>query len=82
MTVAKSVQDRLKECVNIRMQLRDLGLDNDTDLKQLHQKMVLFVRDETPSSGKIKIKSLGRNLLYTLSTKKDSFAILLKDEHR
>lgn len=78
---SKSVQDRLRECVNIRSQLRDIGLDDDDDCKVLHDRMLDFVRNGQPCSGKIKIKALqGRNLVYTLSTKRDSFAVLLKDQ--
>jgi len=73
--MTKPMPERLRECVRIRSQLRDL-LPDETEYGHLNTAMVHFVRDNIPASGKFRIPSLDRTLHFTLSTKHESYAVL------
>lgn len=76
MAKEKPQADRLAECVALRMQMRDLKIDEECGL--VHQKMQDFVKHGTPASGRITIRSVGRPFVYMLSNTRDSQAALLK----
>ena len=72
----KSQQDRLAECVSLRMQMRDLGIDGEC--RVVHEKMQEFVKHGTTASGSILLPSCGRRFVYMLSHKQDCQAALLR----
>lgn len=73
----KDQKDRLAECVALRMQMRDLQIDDECGI--VHQKMQDFVKHGIPASGRITIKKLeNRPFVYMLSNTRDSQAALLK----
>lgn len=69
----KSMQDRLKECIDIREKMTELGLPVP---ETLIQAMNDFVRDNRASSGKVLIPRANRYMEYVLSTKHPCSAVL------
>jgi hypothetical protein len=53
----KCIEQRLEECMNLRIQLRNLGIEahHSEDLKPLFRIMDLFVRHGLSSSGDLNI---------------------------
>lgn len=53
----KVLEKRLEECMNIRIQIKNLGIEahHSEELQPLFHIMNLFVREGTPASGKIHI---------------------------
>lgn len=75
MKTEKSQEDRIKECINIRRQLR-VYLEDDSECRALIDAMSHFIRDGTPATGKLYVPSLKRNIEYMLSHRQDSFAVI------
>lgn len=63
----KSQSERLKECIELRKQINDLGLECLSDLDPLFLIMNDFVRNGTSASGKIKMPSVHRIAEYTFT---------------
>ena len=72
---AKSQEDRIKECINIRRELQQY-MDDDSECRELFDAMKYFIRDGTPATGKLYIPSLRRHMEYMLSNRQDSYAVL------
>ncbi len=70
----KDIRERLKECIAIRIQLRDLRCDAECD--ELHKAMSNFIRDGSSASGKFKLFSIDRMCVYHLGHNADSFVTL------
>jgi len=70
----KDIATRLKECIAIRIQLRDLRCD--AECEELHAAMTAFVKDGSSATGKFRIHSLDRNCLYQLGHNGDSYVTL------
>jgi hypothetical protein len=71
----KPQEQRLKECIAIRAQLRTY-VDDDSGCRDLIDAMTHFVRDGSPATGSVYVPQLDRTLNYVLSTKKDSYAVI------
>jgi len=53
----KCIEERLEECMNLRIQIRNLGIEahHSEELKPLFRIMDLFVRNGTGASGSLEI---------------------------
>jgi hypothetical protein len=75
----KSQRERLTECVNIRGQLTEHGLDTiDTVTRTVIPKMNSYVRDGVHDSGRFFIPELGRQMefLFTNNPRIASHVVL------
>lgn len=66
----KTLQERLKEMLNIYEQLRDLGLDEHVcpGLLKFKKDANDFTKEGISISGKIKLIEIDRDFVYVLST--------------
>lgn len=70
----KDKDARLRECIAIRTQLRDLRCD--AECKELHKAMAEFIHDGSSATGKFRIYSIDRVCHYTLGHNGDSYVTL------
>ena len=71
----KTQDQRIQECCTIRAQLLEHLGDGEVP-KDLVEDMNYFVRDGRTATKSIFVPLLGRTLQYTLSTKKESYAVI------
>lgn len=70
----KDISTRLRECIAIRAQLRDLRCD--AECKELHQAMTRFIQDGTSATGKFRVYSIDRICHYQLGHNGESYVTL------
>jgi len=70
--MTKSQQERLEECVAIRMWMRNMQIDDEDECTDLKTKMSEFARLGHPASGSFRVHKINRRVVYMLSTKVDS----------
>lgn len=63
----KTQEERVKECLNIRKQMRDMRLDILAEVEPLYAIMNHFVKDGTSAEGKIHLPDFNRDLYYVFS---------------
>lgn len=68
----KPIQERLEECVAMRMWMRATQIDEAPECRRLKELMNEFVQDGIPASGSFAVAKIGRRVYYMLSTKTDS----------
>lgn len=68
----KSIQERLEECVAMRLWLRSQQIDEEPECKDLKAKMLEFVRDAQACSGSFKVNKINKKVAYMLSNRVDS----------
>lgn len=64
--------ERCQECIKMRTQLQEHGLDTLAELDHLYTEMTMFIRTGDPMSGKIPLPSIDRTLYYQFSNKSHS----------
>ena len=68
----KSIEERLLECLNIRIQLRNMGIEahHKDDLGSLFQVMSVYTREGTFAQGNVKVPAAEfRSIEYFFSSK-------------
>lgn len=75
---AKTMAERLQECVRIRQQLKDLGVDVVAfpEILPFIDVMNAYVRDGVSASGSIALPTVKRRLVYVLSNKRACHVVL------
>lgn len=73
--IEKPLDVRLKECINIRRQLRE-HVKDEHECQPLLDAMDHFVRDGISATGTCDVPSIGRKLEYMLSHRHDSYAVI------
>lgn len=68
----KPIQERLEECVAMRMWMRSVQIDNEPECKDLQEKMARFTKSGEPSSGSVFVNKINRRVVYMLSNKAES----------
>ena len=63
----KSIEKRLEECVTIRMQLRQLNMNDLPELSELRTIMTNFIKYAHSDSGSILIPDINKKINYILS---------------
>jgi len=69
--MTKDTQERLEECVAMRLWLRTMQIDEEPETRDLRSKMLDFVHDGIPSSGSFHVNKINKKVFYMLSTKTD-----------
>lgn len=77
--MTKSTQERLEECVAMRLWLRSMQIDEEPEMRDLRTKMLDFIHNEIPSSGSCHVNKINRKVMYMLSTKCDCKIGLVKN---
>jgi len=74
----KTIAERLKDCIQLRSKLKQLGLDGYDELKPFIENMNKYVRDGESSSGSIPMPSIERKCVYLLDSRsgKESTVLL------
>lgn len=78
MKPTKTTEARLKEVVEFRKKFEELGLDSENEqVKELIEKMNLFVRDGAGFSDKIELSDYGRVAICKFSTQKNCVSTII-----
>jgi hypothetical protein len=64
----KTIQERLKDCVQLRSKLKYFGLDGYDELKPFIEHMNMYIRDGHSSEGTIAMPSIDRKFVYCLAS--------------
>jgi len=59
------MNERVKDCVELRSKLKYFGLDHYEELKPYIERMNAYVRDGEESEGTIQLPSIQRKFIYT-----------------
>ena len=65
----KELQERLKDCIQLRSKLKYFGLDGYDELKPFIDNMNMYVRDGHSSEGSIVMPSIERKFVYCLTSR-------------
>ena len=68
----KPIQERLEECVAMRMWMRSVQIDHEPECKDLHDRISRFAKSGEPSSGSLFVPKINRRVVYMLSNRADS----------
>ena len=74
----KELSDRIKECINIRSQMNDLGLSELFSMKEYYNIMNDYIRTGQKSNGIIDINEINRQLYYTFNDNSGECTVVLK----
>lgn len=76
--MSNEIQERLEECVAMRLWMRSLQIDEEPETRDLKEKMIEFIRDATPASGSFHVNKINKRVAYMLSTRAESKIGLVK----
>jgi len=74
----KPIQERLEECVAMRMWLRSVQIDEEPECQQLKAMMHRFAKHGETASGSIHVNKIQKRVAYMLSTRTESKIGFLK----
>ena len=72
------MDERLRECVSLRVQLRDLGVDALPELEPIRRALLAFVRDGHSTTVRITVSSIHRRIILVLANRVPSTCTLQK----
>jgi len=78
----KELSDRIKECINIRSQMNDLGLSELFSMKEYYNIMNNYIRTGQKSNGIIDINEINRELHYTFNDNSGECTVVLKVKNK
>ena len=64
----KSIEERIRECAQLKTQLRELEIEKHPDMAHFNACVQSFVRDGVGASDKMMLPTIGRVFEFTLST--------------
>lgn len=65
----KTIQDRLEECIAMRLWLKNLQIDDEPECGSLRKTMIEFVQNGQPASGSFQVNKLNRKVYFKLTTR-------------
>lgn len=68
---AKDIKSRLDEILQLRIKLKELGIHNNIEFKDLYEEMQDFIKTGNSYSGSIRIKQIGKKIIYNLTNNKN-----------
>lgn len=74
----KELKDRIKECINIRSQINELGIDSLESMKEYYNIMNSYIRNGEKVNGKISINEINRTLYYLFNDTSGECTVRLK----
>ena len=74
----KELKERIKECINIRSQMNELGISVLASIEEYNNIMNHYIRTGEPKTGKIVINEINRTLHYEFSDHSKDCTVTLK----
>jgi hypothetical protein len=74
----KPLKDRIKECINIRSKMNELGISELASIEEYNNIMNHYIRTGEPKTGKIVINEINRTLYYTFTDDSQECTVTLK----
>lgn len=68
----KPIQERLEECVAMRMWMRSVQIDEEPECMQLKDILARFAKHGEPASGSVHVNKLNKRIAYMLSNRAES----------
>lgn len=68
----KPIQERLEECVAMRMWMRSFQIDEEPECVHLKDLMARFAKHGESASGSIHVNKLNKRIAYMLSNRAES----------
>jgi hypothetical protein len=70
--MTKPVQERLEECVAMRMWLRSVQIDEEPEIQHLRDLMHRFAKHGETASGSVHVNKIQKRVAYMLSMRAES----------
>jgi hypothetical protein len=76
--MTKPIQERLEECVAMRMWLRSVQIDDEPEIQHLRDLMHRFTKYGESASGSLHVNKIQKRVAYMLSMRVESKIGFLK----